>query len=402
MGRSLAAVDFASVPPDVRQECLDIFRGFGQTKTVENAFKVLREAEKTKTSNKTMARPRRWATLVTSQLLADAGRCPLQIPMQGQKLPGKYPHRIHEATRAQDPGQAVPIKDILKRQTWESLSPAQSRGLCGELAFLQHWHERGSNEMWAKESWLVPFLVFGEVYKHKNRYWLCLGTLGGKFASLVWPLTAASHNSSNSWTTHGMPEHPSRFPCPAAAAPLGNTPARPAGSSSSSSSSSSQGASGPVVSTSVLFWILSSHCVDQREAEWVLASDVEGVTAYPSTVLSPAGQLHQGLNTGSYKGVVLVQALRLVPAWLLRFSNPSSWRGRFAQQWLCCSCAPAQGPTSACPMFFHFARGRGALQCPGALCKKGLPRCASLELHLPHAESRSATPRGSQGSRQHF
>jgi len=285
------------LPADVCTEVKDIFSGFGQTKTLEDGFKVLRDAERIQ-AQKSISRTRRWSTLVQSKLLAHDCRNPVDIPVQGQRPAHsrEYPKQLHQSSRNSDPGQAVPLTQILQRASWESLSAAQARGLVAEHAFLQAWHQRGQPE--ELNQWKLAFLREREVYMLPgNKFLLCLGTVGGKFACLAWPLEARY------------------LPVPFAGASRGGDIAtRPeqAGASSGgiapcqNQAGASSGGVAPCQKQPLL-WTLSFACVASREPIWVTALEADDLIAYPSQVASPANLKSLGLPFGGH-GLALLQA----------------------------------------------------------------------------------------------
>ena len=268
IGRCLQATDWsvAQLPPEVCSEARQIFSGFGQTKTLEDAFKLLRDLERSQQANRSVARARRWWALVQSTLFTDAGRDSLAVPAVGERLPGRYPEELHQSSRIRDPGPAAPLPEILQGASWETLTAAQMRGLVGELAYMQAWHLAGQPD--EVPSWQVGFLRPREVYRLPgNKFFLCLGSIGGKFAALGWPLDAH-----------------------AVAAPSGP-----------------RGGVAPCQAQQQQLWTLSAACVTSRTPLWITAVDLGSIEAYPSQVASPAGLRYCGLRLRG-QGLALLQA----------------------------------------------------------------------------------------------
>lgn len=187
--------------PQVCQELLkDIFRGFGQTKVVEDSFHYLRNRESGSIGSIASIGVKRigpcsaWHCCVKSKVLAQHHRREVSAPEDQQRSKQKCPPPMFRTV-----GHKPKLADGIQQQpSWPTYNPQSASILCADLPLLRVVHAR---DLWdqSKNAWVCQVLCAGDllVVKATQRVVLCLGHI--KNMALVWPMVRSSHGSHVLW-----------------------------------------------------------------------------------------------------------------------------------------------------------------------------------------------------------
>jgi hypothetical protein len=171
-----------------------LFKGFGQTKVVEDSIKELRDKEQRVAPSKQLAHFMEWQTCVDAKLLEKYGRD--EVEASGASLPSDdfdadaIFQVCHKSSGEQD---SVDLRSITKKMTWTTWTSQSIKNSFSDLQLLLYMHKTGSWDL-VGSAWHVSFLPVGQVLQDEdaNELFMVLKIFSG--AALVWPLAEAGTN----------------------------------------------------------------------------------------------------------------------------------------------------------------------------------------------------------------
>lgn len=183
---------FESVSEELRACLLNVFCNIGQTKIIEDGFRLLRAEEIKAQWKKLMAQARGWLHLIRSDLLTAVHRFQ-EIDYRDQTAPTGSERKQMTMNGLYHPRQAackLPLGLVATPQQtpcWPSFSPVSVLALLGDLALMLHCSDVG-DWLSAKFTWLSALCWDGVLVKHDSwDHWcLCIGSVG--HATLGWPM----------------------------------------------------------------------------------------------------------------------------------------------------------------------------------------------------------------------
>lgn len=170
------AVSFKYVSAALRDFVSKAFRGIGHSRIIEEANKLLRDAELHDSSNLSVRFIRMWSTLTNSALFKSEGRQEVVGSAQASVPPEVAMDRLFrnpiekgDAADEETTARRAMAKDIDKvtgKMTWTTSNPASEQQHIAELEALR-WLYKSRSWHVAGDLWRSAFMLVGHLVKHK-------------------------------------------------------------------------------------------------------------------------------------------------------------------------------------------------------------------------------------------
>eukprot|EP00974_Lingulodinium_polyedra_P092425 8954768-Lingulodinium_polyedra.AAC.1 len=151
----------AEVLETLQKVCTTIYRGWGQTKIVEDGFQAIRDREDRDVRNKRVSLITQWSYLRDEGVIAKHQReefTPAERPT-GPEETKKVPLSNFEGKRRTP---TIDGSSILRKADWPTLTAQTSQGVAAEMALLRWCHKQDCMEL-ASSCWKCNFIPAGTV-----------------------------------------------------------------------------------------------------------------------------------------------------------------------------------------------------------------------------------------------